>query len=99
MPGKSELGRFALETAIRGLEFYNEYFDRVEQNAARLNELYPQPSEMPIVRKSREQFERFLSSGTASESKRLFLERVLNGREELLPLLPEHVRTLAGIAA
>ena len=78
---------------------YNEYFDRLEQNARRLNDFYPEPAEFPLRRKSREEFEEFMSSGVKSESKRLWLRRVLNGRDELLPLLPEHVQSLARRAA
>jgi hypothetical protein len=92
-----------MELAVNAMDrlfaLYNDYFDRLKQSALRLNGLYPNSSGLPLQRKSRQQFEEHLSSGIESESKRLFLMRVLNGNDELVPLLPKHLQSLARRAA
>jgi hypothetical protein len=85
----------AMNAMDRLFALYNDYFDRLEQSARRLNDLYPEPSGLPLRRKSRQQFEEHLSSGIESKSKRLFLLRVLNGNDDLLPRLPKHLQSLA----
>lgn len=80
-------------------DLYNEYFDRLEESGRRLNQLYPEPSNFPLKRMTRERFEQFLDNGNDNPSKRLFLKRILNGRDDLLPTLPQRVRELAQRAA
>ncbi len=81
-------------------ELYNEYFDRLENAARRLDEKFPLPSRNPLKRKTREEFEDYLLNGVDSAWKRSFLVLVLDGHHELYPTLPDYVKkTLARDAA
>ncbi len=82
-------------------ELYNVYFDRLSDDIRRLNEEKPHLNYGPMLarRKTCEEFEQYLLNGRETETKRLFLKRILLGNEHLYAVLPDHLRSLAERAA
>lgn len=80
---------------------YNEYFDHLEDEVRRVHQKDPahNPSAVLAKRMTREEFERYLNNGRETESKRLFLRRILSGNDQLLAVLPDNLRSLAERAA
>ena len=75
-------------------QLYTEYIANLRKAAEHLNTLYAEPSRIPIRMMTRHEFDQFFSDGRVSLSKRLFVERILGGDEELLARLPERVQQL-----
>lgn len=82
-------------------ELYNAYFDRLADDIQRLNEEKPHLNYGPMLakRKTRERFEQYLLNGRETETKRLFLRRILLGNEHLYAILPGPLKSLAERAA
>ena len=83
-----------MEAMDRLYQLYTRYIDDLRKSAEHLNSLYPEPSRIPIRLMPRIEFDQYLSGGAESESKRLFVIRILNGDEELLARLPEFLQRL-----
>jgi len=86
-----------METMDRLFESYNSNFDRLEQNVRRLNRKLGMAdvNRMWATRLTRQQFDNYLAESTPpSAAKRLFIEKLLHGREDLKPSLPKHLATL-----
>lgn len=79
-------------------ELYNRHIDRLELLGQELNELYEAPAEHSLKRKSRDEFATYVL-GTQYEAKRLYLQRVLDGHDDLLTRLPSRVQSLMRRAA
>lgn len=82
-------------------ELYCAYFDRLADDIRRLDEEKPHLRYGPILaqRKTRERFVQYLLNGRETETKRLFLKRILLGKEHLYAILPDPLRSLAERAA
>ena len=80
---------------------YEQYFDQLVADARRLHQRNPalNPPSVSATKMTREQFEQYLNNQRETESKRLFLRRILRGHESLYPVLPENLRSLANRAA
>ena len=86
-----------METMDMLFEAYNVDFDRLEQDVRRLNRRLgvADVNKMWAKRLTREQFDNYLSASTPpSAAKRLLIEKLLHGRDHLLPSLPKHLATL-----
>ncbi len=82
-------------------DLYNANFDCLAEDIRRLNQEKPHLNYGPMLarRMTRDQFEQYLSNGRETETKRLFLKRILLGNEHLYAILPDHLRSLAERAA
>ena len=86
-----------METMDRLFESYNANFDQLEQDVRRLNRKLgvTDVNKMWATRLTREQFDNYLAESTPpSAAKRLFIEKLLRGRDDLQPSLPKHLATL-----
>lgn len=82
-------------------ELYNAYYDRLVDGVRRAHQGNPErnPASPASQRMTRDDFEQYLLNGRESESKRLFLRRVLEGNQQLTALLPDDLKSLASRAA
>lgn len=82
-------------------DLYNQYFDRLAGDIRRTNQKNgaANPDDILIRRRTRSEFEAYLSNGRETESKRLFLKRILRGRADVSAALPNPLKLLVERAA
>ncbi len=82
-------------------DLYNQYFDRLADDIRRTNQKNgaANSDEILIRRRTRFEFEAYLSNGRETESKRLFLKRILQNRADISAALPNPLKLLVERAA
>ena len=82
-------------------DLYLQYFDRLADDIRRLNRKNgtAKPDDIEIRSMPRTEFEAYLSNGRETESKRLFLKRILRGQTDVSAMLPQLLRSLLDRAA
>ena len=76
-----------MEPMDKLFDLYNRHIDQPAKAAHELNTSFSEPASLPIQRKSRQEFEVYVS-GPPSESKRYYLMGLVADQNELLQQLP-----------